>query len=107
MTAIASILHRVSGVFLFFCVGLILYVFEMSLSSEDKFYELTMMQEEPLIRFIIWISLSAFLYHLIAGVKHLLMDIGFFEELRSGFVVSFLTILVSLVLIIMLGARLW
>ena len=37
LAAIASILHRISGVGLFFGMSILLYLLEMSLSSETEF----------------------------------------------------------------------
>jgi len=59
--------------------------------------------DAPICTFFIWAFLSALIYHFIAGVKHLLMDIGFFEEKLSGKVASGIVILLAIVLIVLLG----
>jgi succinate dehydrogenase / fumarate reductase cytochrome b subunit len=37
-----------------------------------------------LVRFIVWVFVAGLIYHFIGGIKHLLADLGFAEELQSG-----------------------
>ena len=75
LAAITSILHRISGVGLFFSVGILLYFLQLSLSSEAGFNQALQLLDSSLIKALIWIILLAVFYHLIAGLKHLLLDI--------------------------------
>jgi len=36
------------------------------------------------VRLIVWVFLAGLIYHLFAGIKHLLADVGVAEELQSG-----------------------
>ena len=105
--AIASILHRISGVILFILIPFILWGLSASLSSQQSFDNLHQFFSTPWIKFIIWLSLSAFFYHFVAGLRHLMMDIGIGEELKSGRLSAILTILIAAVLIILTGIWLW
>jgi succinate dehydrogenase / fumarate reductase cytochrome b subunit len=107
MTAIASILHRVSGVLLFLLIPVLLWVLEQSLVSEERFHHLLNVLHTPTWRFVMWVGLSAFLYHMIAGVKHLFMDFGYFENLRGGAMASRFVIGISVIGMIALGVSLW
>ncbi len=80
ITSYVSILHRVSGVILFFAVAIFLWMLEGSLASEESFNELGAMLGNPIYQFIIWGSLAALAYHAIAGIRHLIMDFGFGED---------------------------
>ena len=60
-----------------------------------------------LAKLIIWGILSALLYHLVAGIKHLFMDMGIGEELESGRLASKITIVVSVILIVLAGVWVW
>ena len=51
--------------------------------------------------------LSALAYHLLAGVRHLLMDLGHFEELTSGNVTAKLVMALWLVVSAVIGVWLW
>ena len=80
ITSYVSILHRVSGVVLFFAVALLLCVFDASLESEQSFEYLRECLSSPIWQFVIWAALAALAYHFVAGIRHLIMDFGFGEE---------------------------
>ncbi len=105
--AIVSILHRVSGVILFLAIPLILWGLHLSLVSSEEFDKLKLFFAHPLMKLIIWGVLSAFIYHFIAGVRHLLMDIHIGEELKSGRLTAQLVCAISAVLILLVGVWLW
>jgi succinate dehydrogenase / fumarate reductase cytochrome b subunit len=75
VTAVVSILHRVSGVLLILLVPILLYFFEHSLQSEASFHEvMAMLQSIPakvVGLFLAW----ALAHHLLAGVRFLLLDV--------------------------------
>ena len=83
LTAIASILHRISGVALFFATALILYLLDLSLESPAGFERVLGILDYPLVRPLLWLLLTALLYHFIAGIRHLLLDWGIGES-RQG-----------------------
>ncbi|MDG1820131.1 MAG: succinate dehydrogenase, cytochrome b556 subunit [Porticoccaceae bacterium] len=85
ITSYVSILHRVSGVILFFAVAIFLWMLESSLASESSFDQLAETLNNPICQFIIWGSLAALAYHAIAGIRHLIMDFGVGEDsFQSG-----------------------
>lgn len=103
LAALASIIHRVSGVILFVGVAFGLYALEMSLASEEGFETLKSMMKSPVGMFITWGLLSALACHFVAGIKHLAMDCGVGETLEGSKFASRLTILFSAVLIFLAG----
>lgn len=107
LPAYASILHRVSGVILFVGIAFLLYGLDLSLDSREGFEQLKSCLQGPIARFIAWGLLSALAYHLVAGIKHLLMDIGIGEGKESSVVGARLTIAVSAVLIVLAGVWVW
>ena len=84
-----------------------LYALDKSLSSEEGFAEVQACLTSPLAKLIIWGLLSALLYHLVAGVRHLIMDMGVGESLEGGKLGSKIVIVVSAVLIVLLGVWIW
>jgi succinate dehydrogenase / fumarate reductase cytochrome b subunit len=56
---------------------------------------------------IVWATLAALIYHSVAGVKHLIQDMGFGETLEGGITGAKLTIIISGILIILSGALIW
>jgi len=107
ITAIVSILHRLSGVLLFMGVPLLIWALDFSLSSPDNFAQLQMFLIHPVFKIILWVFLSALFYHLFAGIRHLVMDLGIGESLIAGKITASLVILISIVFTIILGIYLW
>jgi succinate dehydrogenase / fumarate reductase cytochrome b subunit len=105
--AIVSILHRISGFILFLLIPFLLWALQLSLTSEQGFDDIHQETTSLCAKVIIWLALSAFIYHFIAGIRHLLMDIHIGESLRSGRVGSILTLIISALLIIITGIWLW
>ena len=105
ITAISSITHRVAGVLLFIGVAFMLYALDLSLSSEQEFISLKEMMVSPLGKMITWGLLSALGYHFVAGIKHLLMDIGVGETLEGAQFAAKTTLFFSAVLIAL--AAIW
>ncbi|MBD9416679.1 succinate dehydrogenase, cytochrome b556 subunit [Pseudomonas sp. PDM16] len=107
ITAYTSILHRVSGVILFLGIVIVLFALDKSLASEEGFAEVKACLASPLAKLIIWGLLSALLYHLVAGVRHLIMDLGVGESLEGGKLGSKIVIAVSVVIIVLAGVWVW
>ncbi|QEQ96230.1 succinate dehydrogenase, cytochrome b556 subunit [Neptunomonas concharum] len=108
LPAVTSILHRVTGVVLFFGTLFMTYALGLSLESEAGFNEaITMLEEGFIARFIAWGLVSALLYHVIAGVKHLIMDAGHLEELESGTKAAKVTLAAGAVAILLAGVWVW
>lgn len=107
LPAYTSILHRISGVILFIGLGFILHGLELSLTSEASFASLKASLSAPLAKFIIWGILSALIYHFIAGIKHLLMDVDVGDGKASGKLGAVITLVLSIVLIIAAGVWIW
>lgn len=99
--AIASILHRVSGIILFLLVPLFLWLMQTSLSSEAGFDSVVdMIMSSVLLRFFLWVLVAGLLYHMIAGFKHLFADMGFAEELGSGRIAAWVSLALSVAAIL-------
>ena len=104
MPAYTSILHRISGVVLFIALGFLL---EQSLASRESFDALKSLLTTPLAKFITWAILSALIYHFIAGVKHLLMDVDVGDGKESGTLGAIVTLVLSISLISLAGFWVW
>lgn len=80
ITAIASILHRVSGVITFIAVGILLWLLGTSLSSPEGFEQASAIMGSFFVKFIMWGILTALAYHVVVGIRHMMMDFGYLEE---------------------------
>ncbi|CBL44167.1 Succinate dehydrogenase, cytochrome b556 subunit [gamma proteobacterium HdN1] len=107
ITAYTSILHRISGVILFGGLILMLWALDVSLASEQGFEQVKGVLDNFFVKLITWGLLSALLYHLAAGVRHMLMDIDIGETLQGGRKGSKIVFIVSGVLILIAGIWVW
>jgi len=107
LTAIVSILHRVSGVVLFLAMPLFLYYLSQSLSSVEQFQAVTETLTKPFPKVVLWVVLAALSFHWVAGVRHMIMDVGFAESLRGGQIGAKVTVILSGILMILAGVWLW
>tara|TARA_R110000822_G_scaffold159476_7_gene299177 strand:+ start:7535 stop:7912 length:378 start_codon:yes stop_codon:yes gene_type:complete len=107
ITSYVSILHRVSGVVLFAAIAVFLWVLDASLSSEESFNAIKECIESTFCQLIIWASLAALAYHLVAGVRHLVMDFGVGETLEGGRLGAMIVLIAAAVLIVLAGVWVW
>ena len=107
LSALTSITHRISGVILFAGIAVLLWIFDTSLSGPQGFEQVSQTMQGPFARFIIWGILSALAYHMVAGVKHLLLDAGIGESREGGPQVARAVVVVSVILIALLGVWIW
>ncbi|MBN3561536.1 succinate dehydrogenase, cytochrome b556 subunit [Aliamphritea spongicola] len=108
LPAITSILHRVTGLALFFGAFFMLYALGMSLESEQGFNAAAQMLTESFFaKLIAWGLVSALLYHFFAGIKHLIMDFGHCEELESGQKAAKATLVIAAIAILLAGVWIW
>lgn len=103
---LVSILHRASGIIVFLLLPVLLCLLSASL-NETTFTHIQTYLAKPWLRFLLWFVLSALAYHLVAGIRHLLMDTGIGESLKAGRFSAYLTLGISAVLIVLLGIWLW
>lgn len=107
ITAYVSILHRISGVISVVGVAVLLWILDASLSSEESFNAIKAGASSFVCKLIIWGVLSALAYHTVAGVKHLIMDLGIGETFEGGVLGSKIALAVSIIIIAMLGVCIW
>lgn len=82
--AIASIGHRISGVLLLVSLPMLALALDRSLRSQAEFEAIRELIAAPgralLLVFVVW----ATAHHVLAGVRHLLMDIGVGSRLAQA-----------------------
>ena len=107
LPAIASILHRVSGAGLFLMLPFLIFLFELSLDSSLGFSMFKAVVSYPLIKLILIGLLWAFLHHFCMGIRILLLDMNMGTDLKPARTSAKVVLVVSLVLTIILGVKLW
>ena len=96
ITAIASILHRITGVALVVGIVPVILLWQLSLQDAAGFSLAKAWLALDWVKWCLVVFAGCLLYHILAGVKHLLMDLGLGETRLSATVLSYLTILISL-----------
>jgi len=76
MSAFSSITHRLSGMYVFFItLPVMLYLIYQSTSSKFNYENLLIdLSSFSYVSFFIYISLLIFWYHILTGIRHLIMD---------------------------------
>lgn len=107
ITAITSILHRITGVMLFVAVGFLVWALSLSLESRQGFDQTVAIMSHPLAKLITWGILSLVIYHLFAGIKHLIMDAGYAETKEGGPLAAKFTLALTVIVIVLMGVWVW
>ncbi len=110
-----SILHRVSGALMFLLLPFIIWMFDTSVSSEISFAQFKFAFNEGLgfvpgwfIKLVGLALIWAYLHHLIAGVRHLWMDVSHAAVSKEfGSNSAIVTLVLSIGLTLILGAKLF
>ncbi|MFI4956394.1 MAG: succinate dehydrogenase, cytochrome b556 subunit [Gammaproteobacteria bacterium] len=103
ITAIVSILHRVSGVVLFLCVPGVLWALQQSLASESAFTHLMAVKDCFPFLLGLWVFLSALFYHLVAGIRHIFMDFCIGDTKAGGRLGAYLVMIMSGIFTVLSG----
>ena len=109
-----SILHRISGVLMFLLLPFVIWLLDVSLTSEVSYERFTSTFVAGLgwlpgwfMKLVVLALIWAFLHHFIAGIRHLWMDMTHSVSLQQGRVSALLTLGLSGLLTVVLGARLF
>ena len=111
---IVSILHRISGAIMFLLLPFIIWLFDTSVSSEYSFARFKAAFNVGLgvlpgwfVKLVALALIWAFLHHLIAGMRHVYMDVHHAVTKEFGRSSAILTLSLSLILTAALGAKLF
>ena len=114
LAGMVSILHRVSGMMMFFLLPFIVWMFDASVTSEVSFDSFTSafvagIGPVPgvLVKLVALALIWAYLHHAVAGVRHLWMDATHSVTRQQGHSSAVATLVISIVLTIALGAKLF
>lgn len=78
----------------------LMWMLDASLTSQQSFTELTELLASPLMKIVVWAVLASLAYHMVMGVRHLVMDLGIGESLQGGQLGAKIALVVAAVLII-------
>ena len=114
IAALVSILHRASGMLMFFLLPFIVWMFDASVTSEISYGAFTSAFVAGIgfvpgfvIKLVALALIWAYLHHAVAGVRHLWMDATHSVTKQQGHSSAVVTFAISIVLTVALGARLF
>ena len=109
-----SILHRASGALMFVLLPFLIWLFDKSISSEISFGEFSAAFTAGLwvfpgwfVKLVVLALIWAYLHHLLAGVRHLYLDVSHRTTKEFGRHSAAWVLLVSIALTLILGAKLF
>lgn len=106
LPGLVSILHRISGAALFLFAFVLLYLFDASLASRERFDAMRAVVAHPLGKLVLLGLLWAFLHHLCAGIRYLFLDLHKGLDRGTARATSIAVLVVSIALTAVLGAAL-
>jgi succinate dehydrogenase / fumarate reductase cytochrome b subunit len=107
VAALVSISHRISGIVLFIGSGLSLGILGYAMDSEEKFEQARTWLDMESAKIGLLLVLLALVFHSLAGIRHLLMDVGIGESLVGGRVSASLVFLLTAITTWPLISWLW
>jgi succinate dehydrogenase / fumarate reductase, cytochrome b subunit len=114
LAGVVSILHRASGAILFLLLPFVVWLFDLSVTSEisyARFANAFVAGIGPapawFVKLVVLALIWAFLHHLIAGLRHVWMDVTHSVSKEWGRQSAVVTLVASLALTLLLGVRLF
>ncbi len=102
-----SILHRISGAFLFLILPFLLYLFQASLGTPASFLEFKNVVDHIFVKIVLLVIAWAFLHHFCAGIRYLALDMHVGTELSQARASSWVVLAISLAITIVIAIALW
>ncbi len=84
LPGISSILHRISAVAIFVLSLPMMGILVFSLSSKANYEIIILLFENILFKILFFLFITAIFYHFVSGLRHIVMDFGYWETLRAG-----------------------
>ncbi|MGA0608940.1 succinate dehydrogenase, cytochrome b556 subunit [Caldimonas sp. KR1-144] len=111
---VVSILHRISGALMFLLLPFIVWLFDVSLTSEISYERFASAFSAGIgfvpgwfVKLVALSLIWAYLHHFIAGVRHLWMDATHAVTKGFGASSATFTLVASVLLTLLLGAKLF
>jgi succinate dehydrogenase / fumarate reductase cytochrome b subunit len=108
LPAQVSILHRISGVLLFFPgTPLLVYILQMLLGSPEGFTKIQLILDDPFVKCALLLPIWFFMHHFCAGIRYLALDLHYGISLEQARLSSKIVLIMGFVLTALVGALLW
>ena len=102
-----SILHRISGAWLFLALVWLLWMLDRSLASESGFDKIKHYAGLWQVKLSLLVLVWAYCHHFCAGIRYLFLDLDKGVDLAAARLSSWLVLAASLALTAFFGWKLW
>lgn len=102
-----SIMHRISGALMFLLLALVIWLLQLSLTSELSFSRLKEVASHWWMKLILVALVWALLHHLVAGIRYLLLDLHVGVEKAASVKSALVVFAVSLPLTLLAALRIF
>ena len=108
LPAIVSILHRISGALMFLVgIPLLLWLVQRALASPEAYAAAISPLTTPIGKAAVVVLAWCYLYHLLAGLRHLALDLHVGIRLAPARSSAAVVLLLSFLLALIVAVRLW
>ena len=107
IAGVSSILHRISAVGIFILLLPFSVVLVLASNSEESFSTASYLLSFNSIKILLVLLLTGLTYHFISGIRHLVMDFGYWQTLNAGKISAILTIVLSGLISLILLVVVW
>ena len=107
IAGVSSILHRISAVGIFVLLLPFSAVLVLASNSEEGFSTASYLLSFNSIKILLVLLLTGLTYHYISGIRHLVMDFGYWQTLNAGKISAILTIVLSGLISLILLVVVW
>ena len=107
IAGVSSILHRISAVGIFVLLLPFSILLVLASNSEEGFSTASYLLSLNSIKVLLGLLLTGLTYHYISGIRHLVMDFGYWQTLNAGRISAILTIVLSGLISLILLVVVW
>jgi len=107
IAGVSSILHRISAVGIFVLLLPFSIALVLASNSEEGFTTVSYFLSLNSIKILLVLLLTGLTYHYISGIRHLVMDFGYWQTLNAGKISAILTIVLSGLISLILMVLVW
>lgn len=80
---------------------------QVTLSQTGFWHVKQLLKNNYWLQSLVWLMLASIIFHFFAGIRHLAMDMGFWESVREGQISAYTVFVFSLIAIIVVGVWIW
>ncbi len=88
-------------------MAFLLWMLDSSLDSQESFVAVRDVSSNPICKFVLFLVLAGLAYHMVMGIRHLIMDFGVGESLKGGQLGAKIAFVIAFVSIALIGVWVW